>query len=40
VRVTSADGKYSRRVYARDIEKDSSKDFPIMPGDIIDVPKR
>jgi polysaccharide export outer membrane protein len=40
VRVTSADGKYSRRVNARDIEKDSSKDFPIMPGDIIDVPKR
>jgi polysaccharide export outer membrane protein len=40
VRVTSADGKYSRRVNARDIEKDSSKDFPNMPGDIIDVPKR
>lgn len=40
VRVTSADGKYSRRVNARDIERDSSKDFPIMPGDIIDVPKR
>lgn len=40
VRVTSADGKYTRRVNARDIERDSSKDFPIMPGDIIDVPKR
>lgn len=40
VRVTSADGKYSRRVNAREIERDSSKDFPIMPGDIIDVPKR
>ena len=40
VRVTSADGTRSRRVNAREIERDSSKDFPIMPGDIIDVPKR
>jgi polysaccharide export outer membrane protein len=39
VRVTNADGK-TRKVNANKIEKDPSKDFLILPGDIITVPKR
>lgn len=40
VRVTSADGQ-SREVNARKIRNNPTKlDFPIWPGDVIDVPKR
>ncbi len=39
VRVTHADGT-SKVVNGRSIERNPSKDFPILPGDYIEVPKR